>query len=123
MDICEVYALNIMPQDIARFIGCLKTEVDKIEECRKDFLNFLLDKQAQGVLYYSQLTAWLQFKETGLHEDSVTFEHIDQDEEEILDMSWTEELELLAYMKANTIEFLGNYDYESIKGKSLPSQQ
>lgn len=112
-----------MPQDIARFIGCLRTEVDKIEDCRKDFLNFLLDKQTQGVLYYSQLTAWTQYKEWELHDNSETFSHIDQDEEEILDMSWSEELELLAYMKANTIEFLGNYNYESIKGSSLPSQQ
>lgn len=122
MNICEVYAVNIMPEDIASFIGCFPKDKEQIEECRQEFLQFLLDRQTQGVLYYSQLTAWSQYKEWTLTYNKLDeqFEYLDKSEEEIEDLSWDDELKLLAYMKANTIEFLGNYDYSS---QGLPSQQ
>lgn len=96
MSISEVYASNVMPQDIANFLGCRITDTEAIEECRGDFLDFLLDKEEEGVLYYSQVTAWSQYTEWQiLYSTPEEFEHLDMDFEEIKDMSWSEELEML----------------------------
>lgn len=120
--IAEAYALNIMPQTICDFIGCYRSDKERIEEVRGDFLNFLQEREKDGIIYPSQVDAWNVYKEWQVMFSSTEeFEHLDIDEIEVVDMSWAEELVKLFYEKANSIDLLANYSYEHRKG--LPSQQ
>jgi hypothetical protein len=121
MLLSEVYSQNVMPWEIAKFIGTSLKNTEKIGEVRKDFLDFLQDKEKDGILFSDQVTAWEHYKEWQIQYSAVEeFDHLDITDEEILDESWDEELARILDSKVNSPEFLGNYSYG---GKGLPSQQ
>ncbi len=119
--IAEVYASNIMPQQIARFLGCSPKDKEKIEEVRADFLNFLQERENDGIIYEDQILSWIMYKEWQIQFSSDEYDNLDLDKEEVQDMSWTDEIHRILYELVNTHEFLGNYSY--IIQDGLPAQQ
>lgn len=111
-----VFANNIQTSQLKEVIPQHEWSKEVFEEERENFLEWLTNpKEGSKFRFDNQLSAWEEYKRQS--------EFSEPEDDEIEDISWSEELELLAYMKANTIEFLGNYDYESVKGGSYPSQQ
>lgn len=58
ISVLDVYAVNIMPRQIAKRIKCLPTDINAIEQERKKFKEFLVEKFELGKFYFSQLDAW-----------------------------------------------------------------
>lgn len=110
MDVLEAYAVNVMPQDIARFIGCSITQTDKIESERKDFLTFLQEMYRIGIMFTSQVMAWDFYKLSEIifnDTDGLRFAHLDMDDEEkAYTIGWLEDIKRIFDSQANP----RNYD-------------
>lgn len=121
MSISQVYAVNVMPQDIAKFVGVSSKNTEKVGEVRKDFLDFLQEREDSGIIFSDQITAWELYKEWQIQFATVEeFVHLNIEGEEVLDESWDEEIARIMDAKVNSPEYLGNYAYG---GRGLPSQQ
>ena len=62
MDICEVYALNIQPNQIKKLLSTDKHNEQGIEEERQSFLFWLKEQYNLGMKYASQVDAWFWYK-------------------------------------------------------------
>ena len=119
MDICEVYALNIQPQQLKENLPATLHTKEGMEEERSNFLAWLRSQQALGYNYPDQTYAWFWY----CLYYTVTEE---QPDEELDQLTWSEEIEERAFMEANTLENLGNYSFENRKEGGfdrLPAQK
>ncbi len=112
MDILEVYALNIQPKQIARFLPKERRNTEEIEAIRDDFLIWLREEQedydkfrdALGLpkrtRYSDQIAAWDNYKR--FYEDWM------DDEESDGEPFWL--LELKRILDEKVMSNLGNYN-------------
>jgi hypothetical protein len=97
--IVNAYAINIMPSQIAKHLRCLITDINAIEQERKNFREYLVSRLELGRYFFDQLEAWrvysLNSRIESIFEESLT-ESISEEES-----SWKGDIENIIRSKLN----------------------
>lgn len=101
--VLDVYAINIMPSQIAKRIKCLPTDISSIEQERKKFKEFLLEKFSLGKIYFSQLDAWIVYNYQSSMDD--LFEEDDSMIAVEEQTNWLHEIETILLHKADPANY------------------
>lgn len=139
MEVSEVYAINIQRKQIASRIKCSPDDKESIERERVRFLNFLRQKESEGMIFSSQNNAWdvydniepyLLYEDLSLERATVKTslqrklgsfnnEFFDVDN----NIGWLEEISETLYNEANKPINLANYTpldtIENVKSRGI----
>jgi hypothetical protein len=101
--VLDAYVINILPRQITKHIKCLPTDIQAIEQERKSFKEFLLEKFKLGKFYFNQLDAWAVYSfQSGLED---LFEDNSWSESDDTEIVWTNEIKSIIRKSINPANY------------------